>query len=821
MLFLQPPISTGMFLLVLAVSASAVVFDFLKQSKIVFELPKVVFELPKIGVTFVPGRRIRYGLEIAFIFIILLIMTGNLQDWSADKRIQGGEFTYLINSGVYAADVYHKTGSIPLWNPFMGRGEPLFENPFSFVLNPLMTLPIFWFGAVQGTKVAVLLHIGLMALGGWILGWVLGLKSPSRLLLGLLLGGSGSMAGAIDRGFYQMSLSQAYVPWVYAGLLGTIYRPKQRLMPALFAVATALLTFAGTFWYVLPAMVSCALLVLFHFFRRRWDANQIVISINTPMLRRVAFAGLLLLGIAMARLLPQAVHYQYIDHPYEFLNADPVPFENLLQLYFSSNLLPGLGDGAMYFHYILPLNFAIFLIAARIGMTVLRVRVNSRWCVVIPALIMLVFFTAWGQGGTPFMHWLYDTVPLLHEWRFVGRMLAMGSPWIAVIAAIWFDNLIMALWRFVLPPQAKQRRRLRGSRLLAGMVLLATLVIGGYGALDVVQNWHIRSGMEDNVYAETAPLAYLRAEHPHDFITVDSMSFFGYMPYYETYIRTRFGNPDYHAAPLASTIGTTNAMAFPSPYVLNTFDHRLGDNLRQLGFTEAPIDSTLIGWDYLLVNENEPSHVFLVAEADLAEREEPLDGNDIIPVNTFVHNLDTIEVDLAHYDVGQVLVAQEVAYPGWEVYMNDAPAQIESVGGLIGVRLPQNLANGTPIHIEFAYRPLWFYVGALITFVSVLFFAIYVLRLDRVLQHVRKAIVSRHSRPAADAQPEQMSGAQPEFVPVLPPQAQFAPVVTQKMPAARQLPVYLVVFLLVYAAGFISYFLLRTRTVKNPKGVVK
>jgi hypothetical protein len=85
--------------------------------------------------------RLQHAVEIGIVLIILLLLTTSLQDWSPDMRIAGPEFSYLINSGAIAARVYELSGAIPLWNPFMARGEPLLESPFSFVLNPIMTLP--------------------------------------------------------------------------------------------------------------------------------------------------------------------------------------------------------------------------------------------------------------------------------------------------------------------------------------------------------------------------------------------------------------------------------------------------------------------------------------------------------------------------------------------------------------------------------------------------------------------------------------------------------------------------------------------------------
>ena len=149
------------------------------------------------------------------------------EDWNPRTKIGGDEFSYLINSGAIASSLYQKTGAIPLWNPFVKTGEPLLENPFSYVLNPFMTWPLIAWGTYNGSKIAFLIHIMGLGLGGWVLGRVLRLRSAGRVFLGLALASNGSLAGAISGGFYQMTLTQTYIPWIMAGMIGTLYLKRR------------------------------------------------------------------------------------------------------------------------------------------------------------------------------------------------------------------------------------------------------------------------------------------------------------------------------------------------------------------------------------------------------------------------------------------------------------------------------------------------------------------------------------------------------------------------------------------------------------------
>ena len=145
----------------------------------------------------------------------------------------------------------------------MGHGEPMFESLMSYLLNPLMSIPILSSGAVEGGKIAILLHIGIIALGGWALGRALKLKSPGTILLGLLIAGNGSFNSPLIRGFYQIGLSLAYMPWVFAGLIGLLYRDQPRRWTGVLVVALVLMLFAGTGWFVVPTLMSCGLFALF------------------------------------------------------------------------------------------------------------------------------------------------------------------------------------------------------------------------------------------------------------------------------------------------------------------------------------------------------------------------------------------------------------------------------------------------------------------------------------------------------------------------------------------------------------------------------
>jgi hypothetical protein len=79
-------------------------------------------------------------------------------------------------------------------------------------------------------------------------------------------------------------------------------------------------------------------------------------------------------------------------------------------------------------------------------------------------------------------------------------------------------------------------------------------------------------------------------------------------------------------------------------------------------------------------------------------------------------------------DVPTMIVAQEVAYPGWQVDVNGMPAPLEPVGGLVGVTIdPTQVSSGETVDIRFYYVPILLFVGGAITIATCVIAALYLL----------------------------------------------------------------------------------------------
>jgi hypothetical protein len=667
------------------------------------------------------------ALEIGLIVFICLISTRHLQPGDADQRIGGNEFSYLINSGTIAADMFRRSGSIPLWNPFLRQGEPLLENPFSFVLNPLMTLPLWWWGEIDGSKASLVLHIALAGVGGWVLGVVVRLRGVGRCLLGLALAGNGSIAGAISGGFYQMALTQTYIPWVLAGMIGTLTL-RERWPVGLLVVATTLMMFGGTFWYVLPMAITCGLLALFQV---RYTPASLVPTLPLAQWRRLLLAGAFIVMLGMVRLLPQFAHRDFVTHP-EAIFERTNTLESILSAYFSPlnlALMPGDTPTFMFYHFALPAWFAVGVALLR-GLLIKPWHglVTARGRVVWPLLLSILLYSLWAQERTPFNEWLYGTFTFFSEWRFLARMMAAATPLVIIVVALWFDDLAGP----DTPDLGWRAWAQRGVLHPAVSILLAAA--GGVAALDVQANWRRVAFLEDASYMPG--VRWLRDEHPNQFLSIMTIGFFDYLAHWQTLSRAAFGNPDYQPKGRRSTLGSVGAMPILPEWAVGTA-RDYTRFLEQRGF--QPVIGSPIEQSYLSVwyGAQQPAYAFLVGEAWLRDWDgEPLTRPRTRPVSYF-HRLDSILVTLTDYAPGSVLVVQEVAYPGWQVAINGAPGRLESVGELLGVVLPPPPPSGptlaTPVTIEFTYHPREFYVGAVITISAAVWIGLYLLRIDLLI----------------------------------------------------------------------------------------
>lgn len=668
------------------------------------------------------------ALETAALTVIALLLTAPI--WQAGPRwhLRGGEAEWLTGQVYFAHDVLHESGYIPLWQPYYRSGEPLIDNPFSFILNPFSAGPGLILGGREGIKLSVTIYAVIAALGGWFLGRMMGLDAAGRLFLGLLLLGKGNMHAAISAGYFQLGVSQAYMPWVIGGTLACLRGRGDRWPIVLTALSFALMFLAGNIWYTLPTLVAVLLLTLTHsFLLEKGRLN------NVPGWRRIILAGILTLFLSAAVLLPVWSNRDHIGAHADEREAGAVTDPpSVIRLFFDSDVdfifqlqvyepERGFvrGEPHFYYSYVLPWWFGllIFVLIPPLWPVFHRpalMRWKRIWWV---ALFMALATTLWGTGGSGIFVWLYENVPLLAQWRFVGRALAVASFWIAILAALRFDALLRAI---LLLRWAKLRT------LLAGLLLL----VGALAGWDVIRQWDARFSVIEAYQPLDDCFAWLRSQYPDAPLSARRPGYNHMIAFIENEIRKDFIEAEY--LPLADppTIGRISLLPNLPEYAVATTPEQNGFLLDR-GF-QPLVGGPLLGDEpCLYVNPARAlPYLYTSTITDFAvarnfEEFRPL----MQPVEEFIRYPDTIQVVVrASAQDPLLLIATELAYPGWEVLIDGRVIDKETAGGLIGVALPMDNA----LHeVIFRYRPPLYYQGAWLTIGAALFSILFLLRVDR------------------------------------------------------------------------------------------
>ena len=678
--------------------------------------------------------RLRWWLvviEIGVIVLTTLMTTRPFYESPANFQLSGSESEWLTSSVFAAYTGLKETGRIPRWQPYLEKGEPVIENPFNFIFNPLASGPSLLLGPVTGLRISVILGYFLAGLGGWFLGRVLGLGSVARVLLAMLLIGKGNIHAMMDSGYYQLALSQTYMPYVIGGVIA-IFRWSNRRWPVvLTALAMALQFLSGNIWYVLPTAVGavCVGGVLLIGTGKRW--------IDVAALKRLILAAVFAVGLSAIVAVPVVLQFKQLGrHPNEVDAGWFVSVPNILQLYFDPNPIqlitmrtPSDGNKETYrllkeldeffYSFIIPGWFVVLILFALPLYRPVNGRERRVWWI---ALILFVLATLWGAGGKQPILWLYQNIPVLAQWRFVGRALGVATFWLAILVVMRVDNvwqnIKIADWSKLLEWQSSRVKFV--PLVLGGLLLIVTANAGA----EVNNQWH----KLDKIVHPIEPVAdrcitWLRTQHPNEALAVWQQQYISITTFLNNRVRTWSIGADFEMLAQPSTLG--------SPLInLN----KLKPQYARLDYYDEVPWAVSNGYQVVFDSPRafEVGHciyerkdflpyAYTVSKAWFESMTEP-EGAPIVnlkaflPVPLYERRGDQIALVITAPRTERTIVGlQEKAYPGWRVEVDGKPAQIESVGGQIGVVLP---VGDQPVQIYFVYEPVQPIIGGWITLIT-------------------------------------------------------------------------------------------------------
>lgn len=343
-------------------------------------------------------------------------------------------------------------GHIPFWNSYLSNGVPIINNGFNFLFNPFESLPILLWGGVLGSKIATILALILTGYSMWAFGLALGLGAVARVTIALLYMLNGSTAAKFGQGHFQLACSLAWPPLVFATLWWTLHSTRRRA-PIAVGISFALLFYAGNIYYTLHTALCCLVIVALHLFERtrgRWH-------FRADRLRRLFIAMIFAFGLSALQFFPIWQVRDYVTHGQQIINADGSLANNYDLLQALTNLtLPWQQWHTNYvqtllvsvdYAYIGSAVFILILLAAALHLLERLVRkqplfTSGKYTIAIPAaLILALVMMIWSGGQIQPIPWLYANVPLLGQFRYLGRALAVAGLWWIVLAGIALDLL--------------------------------------------------------------------------------------------------------------------------------------------------------------------------------------------------------------------------------------------------------------------------------------------------------------------------------------------------------------------------------------------
>jgi len=686
--------------------------------------------------------RLRWWLvviEMGVIVLTTVLITRPFYDSPPNFQLSGNESEWLTSGVTTAYRGLQETGRIPRWQPYLEKGEPLIENPFNFIFNPVASGPSLLLGPVTGFRISVILSYFLAGIGGWFLGRVLGLGAIARVLLSMLLMGKGNIHAMLDSGYYQLALSQIYMPYVIGGVVA-IFRWSNRRWPVvLTALAIALQFLSGNIWYVLPTAVGAICVggvLLIGTGKRRLDLTA---------LKRLIFSAILAVGLSAVVAVPVVLQFKQIGrHPSEIDAGWFVSLPRVVQFYFdpdpnqlislfapvysetSSQMMKNLDE--FYYSFIIPAWFVVLILIALPLYRPISGRERRVWWV---ALLLCVLATLWGAGGKQPVLWLYQNIPILAQWRFVGRALGVPTFWLALLIAmrvhnLW-QNILIVDWSMLL---GWQPRRLKYVPLvLGGLLLIATAKAGA----EVNDQWYKLDSIVNPIDPHTDTcVTWLRQQHPNEPLAVWQQEYVNISTFLNNRVRSWLVGADFEMLARSPTLGSTqlNLNKVRPKFALLKYAGEVrwakGNDYHVL--LDSPPALELPHCIYEL--DHTLPYTYTVSRVALEGMNDPItdprvDLTAFSPVPLFERRGDQVALVVTTPRTEQIIVGvQEKAYPGWRVEVDGKPAQIESVGGQIGVILP---ASDQPVQVYFVYDPVQPVIGGWITLITAVICTLYLL----------------------------------------------------------------------------------------------
>ncbi|HIE37899.1 MAG TPA: hypothetical protein EYH30_09905 [Anaerolineales bacterium] len=652
------------------------------------------------------------GLEIGGLILLSVVYSHPILDLSPDLRLPG-ETEVLTGIAVPVVEAVRQGTEFPLWNPYVQYGKSLIADPFLFVFNPFISLPMLFLGVNNGAKVAAAVAFALAGVGMWALMKVLGTPGPVRLWCGATYMLAGGMPAHLWAGHFQLAVGLAWVPWCFASVLHAL-ESRTRWSIGLAALPPALLFLTGNLYIPLYVLMGLAILLLASAFRRQAPPAL------WGQMRVFALVGVFALGLIGVQLLPEWAARAYISKGTDpdlrgsqtvahllinYLIAEPT--------HYSQTHLGNLPYVQEYYNYVGVMPFALLLFWVP--------TVRRRRHVVLTFSAYFALMLTWGSARFSFIRHLLAAIPFLYRFRFPARALRVGAFALLVLAGLGLEEVWLRCRTLLSWPAHPHLARV-GRALLAGGVL----VLIGHSTLHLFQTNRVLLKLSVRRQDIEETLAWLAAHDSSEYGVdnrVDPFRHAGLYAHYSYHLRALNVTLGWTVSPVADGLAPDAVQPAPNYVIVpaGTPVEAQGDHpsrrVKEIQHLEVWHLPDALPFAFTVPHHRlQEGHPSLQAATEVAgqaaSRPTP----------------NEIEVAVTDAGPGDLLVVLESWFPGWRVSVDGEPARLLKVDRFLGLYL----TSGDHV-VTFRYDPPAFRAGLLITIGTVGALIAYVLSADRWL----------------------------------------------------------------------------------------
>jgi hypothetical protein len=684
-------------------------------------------------------RNIALILELSVLALVGISFALPYLNMNANFTLPGVEFQTHVSPIKFFSDWLDGKADFPLWNPATGLGRSWIADPFVFAFNPFASIPMWFWGANNGSKIAVAIHFVIAGLGMWVVAKLMGFQWPTRLWASMLYMLSGGLVSHLQAGQLQLVFALAWLPWSLAGLLW-VWQRKSYSSAAVASLAQAVFYFSGNLYYQIYA-AFCYLIILI-VLAVEWRS----LKVNTSGLWKVAVMGVLSIGLISIQFLPLIAARNDITNlgGYEQNERDfegsQKPVYALLNYIVADRdfiesptleKIPYLQESYRYIG-ISPFLFLILIVPA-------FKRSNRKREIVAVALCFL-FMLCWAGVKYTFVQELYHNLPFIHQFRFPGRALSVGALFVILLGGFGLEELLAWINAMHMGFFVKNDGGESAMPLSVRMLLFAVALIGLAGAVRDVYASNSRVVGLEMALMPTVDEGYrwLRTQEKDAYtfgvFATDSINVRRGMAAYDQQFRMMSLVDGWIPVGTDMRFGRMEAITIEPRYWLfwevESLDKPGAKVINKIG--------TLQIWQTPTF-----PFAFTVPLGRLDMEPFAITPPEVQPVVSYARDIPNRILVETNTSEAAMLVVSEAWFSGWTVKIDGKRTIVGSVSNLLAVPLPAGKHT-----VVFAYAPSSFTLGAVLSLIALT--AILAIIIGEAVQNKRRSGKANHPKDSGD-----------------------------------------------------------------------